>query len=381
MGRVSSWKNKPLSSLPVPVAFKPFLREAGRAIDAAEAVSFEREVTDCDGTILSLSIAVSVVSPLQQVEVVAVEPVEVESVEETSLDVDDTQKLEAQEPLAITAAEPEEIILEEEDLPDLVVQSEPDQYIEPKLPVNTPEQLETLEPVSDHESDNTAIDLLEVISIESDDSRSESSETVDSEGIADLETPVELPITVTIPTVIPNEGLEINAIAQTHPVPPDPYVDLQVPATTLTKTPFVDQLYQAWVIEGGGASASNPQPILLEQIYQNHFSSILGVTFLRKVEQSINLPGSGLKIHINLGASETYKLKNGLTLEGISFSHTPEQKGNESNANGSTAQAQVLATIALSVIGTCVVASSVLALMPGMKGFQHISPAIPSRYK
>ncbi len=377
MGRASTWKNKPTSSLPVPIFFKPVLREVGRAIDAAEAVSFEREVTDCDGTILSLAIAISVVSTLHRVAVpvgAAVEPVEVESVEERSLDVDDTQKLETLEPLAVT--EPEEIILEDDDdLPTPVVQSEPGSDGEPELPeLNTPEQSGTPQPVSDHEGDNAPIDLPEVISIDSDDSGSGSSETGDAEPLSELETPIELPVTVTIPTVILNEGLEISAIAQTHPAPPDPYVDL--PATALAKTSFIDQLYQAWMIESGGAS--NPQ--LLEEIYQNHFSSILGVTFLRKVEQSINLPGSGMKIHINLGASETYKLKNGLTLEGISFSHAPEQKG---ESNGSTTQAQALATIALSVIGTCVVASSVLAFMPGMgmKGVQHISPAIPSKYK
>ncbi len=69
MGRASTWKNRPTASLPVPIAFKPVLREAGRALDAAEAVSFEREVTDCNGITLSFAIAISVVSTLQQVAV------------------------------------------------------------------------------------------------------------------------------------------------------------------------------------------------------------------------------------------------------------------------------------------------------------------------
>jgi len=336
MGRSSTWKNKPTSSLPVPVLFKPVLREVGRAIDAAEPVSFEREVTDCDGTVLALSISIAVL------QVVAVEPAKVESA------------------IAIAST----IAIE----PELLELNTPEQAIaiEPELlELNTPEQSIAIEPVSEPDGDNPSINLPGVASTDSEPSKSKS--VLDP--VADIEAPIET--TVTIPTVIPNK--EINAIAQTHPAPPDPYAE--PPPIALTKTPFVDQLYQAWMFEIG--EASKPKPVLLEEIYENHFSSISGVTFIRKVEQSINLPGSGIKIHINLGATETYKLKNGLTLEGISFSHPPEQKG-ESNANSSTAHAQVLATIALSVIGTCVVASSVLAFIPGMNGIQH---TIPSKYK
>ena len=341
MGRKSSWRNGPLKSISFPAIQEDLLREIARALDAASPTNFERFILDKDGGALSIAVTLSLIEETI-IEAVPIAETSVAEVPDANIDSLDS--------LEFTPS-----IFKDSRTGEFSIESE-----SPSIESESP-SIESLEeqPYSlGGESVESSDGLVE--SIKSSDGLVESvessAETQPNETLISLD-------------IVP---LEI-AITPTHPAPEDVY--LNPPSTTKSIKPFADQLYEAWLDSLPEAHDKEPmwgKPVLLEHLYQQHFSAILGMTFLRKVEQCVNNPGSGLRIHINLGGEETYKLKNGLTLEGISFSHTPTRLGDvpPSRDVSPSNSTRILSTIVLSVIGTCVVASSVLALIP-IGGFRN----------
>lgn len=332
MGRKSSWRNPPLKSVSFPTIQESFLRELAKAIDSTSSETFQRFILDKDGATISISVKLSLLRAESN-----------EPIADTPIDI------------AVELPEGIEITLSNEFTPSILRGTH---KIGDSLPLAEMEELDIHADLPEY------MEAFEEPSLEP--------EFEDLITLVEPDLEIEAPIASDVVNdFIPAETPANLTIRHLHPTPPSPEdLYLNPPLQPIkTTVPFVDQLYIAWLeslsAEDRSGEALWGKPVLLEHLYQQHFSAILGMTFLRKVEQAINNTGSGLHLHINLGGSETYKLKNGLTLEGISFSHAPRAQLEGVLPGSGNSTARTLATIALSVIGTCVIASSVLALMPG----------------